>query len=160
MRGSGRYRSGCRLPVLVGEYGCQFIHSAVRQIFGENGLTRASSDRDLSALGRWRKLVLVMSYDAVAMFAALWAGFAIRLDTLYWPIDAQVLFIATLAVIGGLLGLHALGVYRIVIRYLDHRTVVKLLAGAGLAAIVWFSLAYLSGVRFLPRSVGLIYWAI
>ena len=116
--------------------------------------------KNLSALGRWRKLVLVMSYDAVAMFAALWAGFAIRLDTLYWPIDAQVLFIATLAVIGGLLGLHALGVYRIVIRYLDHRTVVKLLAGAGLAAIVWFSLAYLSGVRFLPRSVGLIYWAI
>ena len=116
--------------------------------------------KNLFTLWHWRKRLLVVSYDAVAILFALWAAFSIRLDTFYWPSSPKVLLLAILAMIGGIVGLYLLGVYRIVVRYLDNRTIMKLLAGAALASVIWFSLVYLSGLRFLPRSVGLIYWAL
>jgi UDP-N-acetylglucosamine 4,6-dehydratase len=116
----------------------------------------------LSNLGRWRKRLLVMVYDTAAMLFALWAAFSIRLDTLYWPNDNQ-LFVVSLAlasVAGGAFAFNAMGVYRVVVRYLDHATIIKLLVAAATAAGIWYVMAYLSGLRFLPRSVGLIYWIV
>ena len=112
----------------------------------------------LSGLNRASKRAIVMAYDACAMTFALWAAFSIRLDTFYWPSQVQTLLIAGVAIAGALVVFNLIGVYRVVIRYLDHATIIKLLAAAALAAGIWYTAAHLSGVRFLPRSVGLIYW--
>lgn len=114
----------------------------------------------LSSLGKLQKRAIVMGYDAASMLFAIWAAFSIRLDTLYWPAQEMVFVIAFVSVAVGLATFYLIGVYRVVIRYLDHSTIIKLVVAAGVAAAIWFTMAHLSGFRFLPRSVGLIYWVL
>jgi hypothetical protein len=127
---------------------------------GESGQHMMRLIARLSTLGRFQKRAIVMGYDAASMLFAIWAAFSIRLDRLYWPQQETVFLIAIAAAAIALTTFYFMGVYRVVIRYLDHSTIVKLVIAAGVAAAIWFTLAHLSGFRFLPRSVGLIYWVI
>jgi FlaA1/EpsC-like NDP-sugar epimerase len=127
---------------------------------GESGQDMMRLIARLSNLGRYQKRAIVILYDAASMLFAIWAAFSIRLDTLYWPARTEVLYIALASVVATTFVFYLMGVYRVVIRYLDHSTILKLVLAAGVAAAIWFTFAYLSGFRFLPRSVGLIYWAL
>jgi FlaA1/EpsC-like NDP-sugar epimerase len=127
---------------------------------GESGQHMMRLIARLSTLGRFQKRAIVMGYDAASMLFAIWAAFSVRLDRLYWPQQETVFLIAIAAAAIALTTFYFMGVYRVVIRYLDHSTIVKLVIAAGVAAAIWFTLAHLSGFRFLPRSVGLIYWVI
>jgi UDP-N-acetylglucosamine 4,6-dehydratase len=115
---------------------------------------------NLTALGRVRKRVVMMGYDAVAMLLALWLAFCIRLGEFYTPVNQWVAPLAITAVALGLVVLLLLGLYKVVIRYLDVRATSRLVIGAAAVAGVWFMLAYVSRVPNLPRSVGFIYFGI
>ena len=114
--------------------------------------------RDVARLGRGSKRALVIGYDACAMAAAIWLAFSIRIGQFYWPQNEMILMLAAASIVGGIVGLLLLGVYRVVIRYLEVRATSRLALGAAAAAGVWFMLAYLSRIEGLPRSVGFIYF--
>ena len=114
----------------------------------------------LMGLDPGRKRSVIIAYDAAAMMLALWLSFCIRLGLFYIPVNRWVAPLAIAAVTLGIVALLLLGVYRVVIRYLDINAALKIATGAGTAAAIWFMLAYLSRVPNLPRSVGFIYFAI
>ena len=114
----------------------------------------------LTRLGRARKRAVIIAFDAAAMLLALWLAFCIRLGVLYWPANRWVVPLAVGAVILGIGALLLLGVYRVVIRYLDINAALRIALGAGAVAACWFMAAYLSRLPNLPRSVGFIYFGI
>jgi UDP-N-acetylglucosamine 4,6-dehydratase len=114
----------------------------------------------LMGLGPARKRSVIIAYDAMAMVLALWLSFCIRLGDLYVPMNPWIAPLAAAAVALGIVALLLIGVYRIVIRFLDINAALKLAAGAAAVAAIWFMLAYLSRVPDLPRSVGFIYFGI
>lgn len=120
----------------------------------------------LTTLGRVRKRAVMMAYDASAMLLALWLAFCIRLGEFYTPEHKWIVPLALGAVALGVIALMLLGLYKVVIRYLDVRAASKLAIGAAAVAGVWFMLVYvsrvdnLSRVDIVPRSVGFIYFGI
>jgi FlaA1/EpsC-like NDP-sugar epimerase len=121
--------------------------------------------RRASAAHRAQKQTILLVYDVVASAVALWAAFWVRLGEPYWPWSLSVLGAALVSISLGVLALHQLHVYRIVLRYYDLRTVTRIFFGAAVAATAWVLTVYLArssmvveGVRILvPRSVAFIY---
>jgi len=114
----------------------------------------------LMGLDPTRKRSVIIAYDTAAMVLALWLAFCIRLGDLYVPVNQWVAPLGIAAVALGVVALVMLGVYRVVIRYLDINAALKIATGAATVASIWFMLAYLSRVPDLPRSVGFIYFGI
>lgn len=114
----------------------------------------------VTKLDQSRKRAVIIAYDTAAMAAALWLAFCIRLGELYVPDDRWVVALGIAAIVVGVLALLSLGVYRVVIRYLDINAALRLAVGTAAAATVWFVFAYLSRIEPLPRSVGFIYFGI
>jgi FlaA1/EpsC-like NDP-sugar epimerase len=123
-------------------------------------LIRRASDAD-----RAQKLGILLCYDVAASVLALVAAFWVRLGEPYWPWSVSVLGAAAVSILAGVLALHQLHVYRIVLRYFDLRTVTRIFFGAAIAAAAWVLTVYIArssmvvdGVRILvPRSVAFIY---
>jgi FlaA1/EpsC-like NDP-sugar epimerase len=114
----------------------------------------------LSALPRARKRAVIVGFDTIAMSLALWLAFCIRYGELYTPVNQWVVPLAAAAVALGVGALLLLGVYKVVIRYMDVHTALRIAVGACAVAAIWFILAYVSRVENLPRSVGFIYFGI
>lgn len=116
--------------------------------------------RSLSSLEGMRKRAVLVAYDSAAMLLALWLAFCVRLGEAYWQLrtDLILLFLAAVAI--GAVAFVLLGVYRVIIRYLDVRAASRIAIAAAAAATVWFILAYLSRNYSLPRSLGFIYFGI
>jgi len=116
-------------------------------------------------LPRALKRGILISYDAAAMLAALWAAFSARLGEYYLPTEPLIFVAAAVSVAAGIATLHILQVYRLVLRFFDFRTVTRLLVTAGVAAIAWLLIIYLTRAQItvdgmlimVPRSVSLIY---
>lgn len=111
----------------------------------------------VTGLPRFRKRAVVMAYDCLAMALALWLAFSIRLGEFYWPRDDRVLYLCVGVIASGLAALYLIGVYRVIIRYMDIRAASHLATGAAAASWAWFMLAFVSRIEGLPRSVGFIY---
>lgn len=114
----------------------------------------------LATLKRTRKRAVMIGYDGAAMLVALWLAFCIRLGQFYVPANWWIVPLALAATALGLVALVLLGTYRVVIRYLDISSAVRLATGAAAAAAVWFVLAYITRMPHLPRSVGFIYFGV
>ena len=114
----------------------------------------------LTRLGRARKRAVIIAFDAAVMLLALWLSFCIRLGEFYAAANRWVVPLALGAVVLGVGALLLLGVYRVVIRYLDISAALRIALGAGAVATCWFMVAYLSRVPNLPRSVGFIYFGL
>ena len=119
-----------------------------------------ASVNKLTALPRARKRAVIIAFDAAAMSLALWLAFCIRYGELYTPINQWVVPLAVAAVLLGVGALVLLGIYKVVIRYMDVHVALKIAVGAGAVAAIWFILAYVSRVNNLPRAVGFIYFGI
>jgi len=85
---------------------------------------------DLTKMDRARKRMVLVAYDVVAMIAALWAAFSVRLGEAYWTDNFWVNIAALISVGVGLAGLYQLRVYHIVLRYFDLKTVSRIFFGA------------------------------
>ncbi|MDQ4087553.1 MAG: polysaccharide biosynthesis protein [Pseudomonadota bacterium] len=114
----------------------------------------------LKTLGRARKRAVIIAYDGIALLLALWLAFCMRYGEFYTPVNQWVAPLAVGAVILGIISLVMLGIYKVVIRYLDLGAAMKIALGAGAVSACWFVLAYVSRVNNLPRSVGFIYFGI
>jgi len=111
-------------------------------------------------LGSRQKCLVVMTFDGTAMALSLWLAFSIRLGAFYWPDDISILWLGLGVVASGLVALALLGVYGVIIRYLDTRAAAHLALGAAAATSAWFVLAFVSRIDGLPRSVGFIYFGL
>lgn len=114
----------------------------------------------LATLKRPRKRAVMIAYDCAAMLLSLWLAFCIRLGIFYTPANQWIIPLALGAVFFGAVALLLLGTYRVVIRYLDINSAVRLATAAAAASATWFFLAYISRVPNLPRSVGFIYFGL
>ena len=122
--------------------------------------------KQLPALGRTKKRAILVVYDVAAMAVALWGAFSVRLGLFFNPNDPVLLVSAITSFVVGITALYGLGIYHIVLRYFDMRTVVRIFAAAAVAAISWVVVVYFTGVKFtvagmptmVPRSVGFIYF--
>lgn len=119
-----------------------------------------SLTRTLSGLDRGYKRAIMMGYDGGAMLVALWLAFSLRLSYFYVPRDELIVALGFGAAALGLIALSLLGIYRVVIRYLDVGAASRLALGAAASASVWFMLAFVSRLAGLPRSVGFIYFGL
>jgi FlaA1/EpsC-like NDP-sugar epimerase len=121
--------------------------------------------RRLAGASRTEKQAILIGHDLIVSAVALWAAFWVRLGQPYWPWSLGVLGGAVISVSAGLLALHQLDVYRMVLRYFDLRNVTRLFIGAVVAASAWILTVYaarssmiVNDVSILvPRSVAFIY---
>lgn len=116
--------------------------------------------RRLAALDKGGKRAVIVAYDGAAMVLALWLAFCIRLGEAYAPANQWVAPLALAAAVLGIMVLTLLGIYKVVIRYMDTHATMKIALGAAAVAAAWFVLAYISRVEDLPRSVGFIYFGV
>ena len=121
--------------------------------------------RRLPTLSRSKKRIILIVCDLLAMAVALWGAFSTRLGILFDPSSLTVWTAVPATFAVSLVGFYKLGIYRIVLRYFDMRSVTRLFGAAAFGAITWVIVAYLvqqhvTGGRvpiLVPRSVAFIY---
>lgn len=114
----------------------------------------------LSGLSRGAKRAILIGFDFVALFVALWLSFTIRLGgsfspTWYhWLLMVAAPFIAIPVFV-------RMGLYRAVIRYLPERAFITVIQAMTLATLLWVvALYFAEATRFavFPRTVPLFYF--
>ncbi|MBE7734529.1 polysaccharide biosynthesis protein [Devosia sp. CC-YST696] len=105
----------------------------------------------------------MLSYDAFALAAALWASFALRYGQWTPPttwFDFMLILSAPMVAIPIFV---RLGLYRAVIRYLPERALWTTIQATTLATLCWILVIFLSQISLnyvVPRSVPILYWAL
>jgi FlaA1/EpsC-like NDP-sugar epimerase len=110
----------------------------------------------------WR-LLLLLAFDTSALFASIWASFALRFESWAPPLVLEEIEVLVLAPIVALPIFVRMGLYRSVVRYLPERAIWTMLQAVTIAALLWFFIAFLLqavGRGLVPRSVPIIYWAL
>ncbi|WP_417539302.1 polysaccharide biosynthesis protein [Marinobacter sp.] len=115
--------------------------------------------KQLLDLPRLYKRLVSLAVDTVALSFALWAAFALRLESSGWLPDHEQLLVMALTVVLTLGSFIRLGLYRAVIRYMSDRALLTIIMGVGFSALVLIVSGYLFHA-FIPRSVPLIYAAL
>ena len=80
-------------------------------------------------LSRFKKRVISVTVDFIALSFALWASFALRLDVALWEPNKAQLLISLLTVVFTLGVFVRLGLYRAVIRYMSDRAFITIKIG-------------------------------
>jgi FlaA1/EpsC-like NDP-sugar epimerase len=117
----------------------------------------------LTGLPRFWKRVVILSFDAFALSASLWASFALRYGQWTPPVtlfDFLLILSAPLVAIPIFI---RLGLYRAVIRYLPERALWTTIQATTLATLGWVLAVFLSQISLnfvVPRSVPILYWAL
>ncbi|OEY65148.1 nucleoside-diphosphate sugar epimerase/dehydratase [Marinobacter sp. X15-166B] len=110
-------------------------------------------------LSRLNKRIISVCVDSVALFFALWAAFALRLEQSFWVPNKGELLISALTVVFTLGVFVRLGLYRAVVRYMSDQAFVTIITGVAVSAVLLIVLGYSLHVP-VPRSVPLIYAAL
>lgn len=117
----------------------------------------------LTGLPRFWKRVVILSFDAFALAATLWASFALRYGQWTPPTTLFDFLIVLSAPIVAIPIFVRLGLYRAVIRYLPERALWTTLQATTLATLCWILVLFLSQITLsfvVPRSVPILYWAL
>lgn len=110
-------------------------------------------------LPRLQKRLVSVASDVFALFFALWAAFALRLEQHFWVPSQDQVIISALTVVFTIGVFVRLGLYRAVVRYLSDRAFLTVIAGVVISAVTLILLGYWLEV-FVPRSVPIIYAAL
>lgn len=114
----------------------------------------------LSGLSRAVKRAILVGFDVLALFVALWLSFTIRLGgsfsptAYHWLLMLAAPFIAIPVFV-------RMGLYRAVIRYLPERAFITVIQAMTLATLLWVvALYFAEATRFavFPRTVPLFYF--
>lgn len=114
----------------------------------------------LSGLSRAAKRAILVGFDVLALFVALWLSFTIRLGgsfsptAYHWLLMLAAPFIAIPVFV-------RMGLYRAVIRYLPERAFITVIQAMTLATLLWVvALYFAEATRFavFPRTVPLFYF--
>ena len=110
-------------------------------------------------LPRLQKRLVSVASDVFALFFALWAAFALRLEQQFWVPSQDQVVVSALTVVFTIGVFVKLGLYRAVVRYLSDRAFLTVIAGVAISAVTLILLGYWLEV-FVPRSVPIIYAAL
>ncbi|ODT77402.1 MAG: capsular biosynthesis protein [Pelagibacterium sp. SCN 64-44] len=116
----------------------------------------------LQAMPRRGKRAILIGFDVVALFAAAWLSYVLRLGTGFTPSANQFAMMAAAPVVAMPIFLR-FGLYRAVIRYLPDRAIWTVIKAMTLATLAWMALLFLaemSRLGTMPRTVPLLYWAL
>lgn len=112
---------------------------------------------------RFWKRVFFISFDVVALLAALWVSYAVRYGVWAPAITDERILLTIQAPIIAIPIFIRMGLYRAVIRYLPDRAIWTILQAMSIATAGWVILVFLTemaGRGVVPRSVPFIYWAV
>jgi FlaA1/EpsC-like NDP-sugar epimerase len=112
------------------------------------------TDRLLS-LPRTAKQALAVLLDIALCVLALWAAFALRLETLFPPVQT----IPLAAAIGAAVAIPIfvlLGLYRAVFRYSGAQALISITKAVAAFGLLFFLVFTVVGVQGVPRSVGIL----
>lgn len=113
----------------------------------------------LSLLPRRWKQVMLIGFDLIALFSAVWLAYVLRFGDWYVPNRQQLLFMIAAPLVALPIFIR-LGLYRAVIRYLPDRAVWTMIQAVSLSVLVWICLVFLTrmtGAEGVPRSVPAFY---
>jgi len=116
--------------------------------------------KKLSESSRNIKKALLVAVDIIALPAALWAGYALRLGEL-WPKNienAWWLFIAAPLVAVPIFV--RMGLYRAVLRYVGSKALITIVKAVTITTLVLLALLVMSQTHGVPRSVFFSFWLI
>lgn len=117
--------------------------------------------RDFSGeLGRKPKQFLLIAFDFIVLFFAVWLGYTLRYGYWFVPNTTQ----AGLMILAPVIAVPVFvkfGLYRAVIRYLPERALWTIAWAVSVAALIWIALLFVAEVwrvGAVPRSVPVLYW--
>lgn len=110
-------------------------------------------------ISRKYKRALMLASDIVLLPFALWSAIALRLGTyaINIPQLNWMLLLAPLVAVPVFINV---GLYRAVIRYMEDRFILTVLHGVTLSVLLLLAIDTLFGIKAIPRSSFLIYWAL
>lgn len=114
--------------------------------------------KSISELSRNTRKMLLVAFDIVAIPAALWAAYALRVGEL-WPeyiANAWWLFIA--APVVSIPIFLRMGLYRAVLRYAGTQSLIVIVKAVTITTLVLPALLVLSQTNGVPRSVFFSFW--
>jgi FlaA1/EpsC-like NDP-sugar epimerase len=114
----------------------------------------------LSGLSRGSKRAILIGFDVLVLFVALWLSFTIRLGGSFSPTAYHWLLMLSAPAIAIPVFVR-LGLYRAVIRYLPERAFITVIQAMTLATLLWVvALYFAEATRFavFPRTVPLFYF--
>ncbi|MFM9941898.1 MAG: polysaccharide biosynthesis protein [Hyphomicrobiaceae bacterium] len=111
---------------------------------------------------RLSKRILLLCNDFLLLQLAVWLAFSARWGRLYVPENAALWFVLLAAPVAGIAVFQALGLYRLVTRFLGQRGAMRIFLGVGLSVLLWAVVVLMvvgSGDpdAVVPRSVVFIY---
>jgi FlaA1/EpsC-like NDP-sugar epimerase len=110
---------------------------------------------------RWKRAILI-TFDVLALSAALWASFSLRFGNWTPPTTLDQFLIILTAPIVAIPIFVRMGLYRAVIRYLPERALWTIVYATALATLCWVLVAFLSELTnrtTVPRTVPILFWA-
>ncbi|WP_322003657.1 nucleoside-diphosphate sugar epimerase/dehydratase [Marinobacter alexandrii] len=110
-------------------------------------------------LPRVHKRLISVASDVVVLFVAIWASFALRLESQLWVPDRDHVIVAAITVVFTIAVFIRLGLYRAVIRFLGDKAFLTIIYGVFASALALIIVGYLLQVP-IPRSVPIIYGAL
>jgi FlaA1/EpsC-like NDP-sugar epimerase len=117
--------------------------------------------RKLSNLSRNTKKILLVIMDVIALPAALWLGFALRLNewwAQYYMSNFWWLFLA--APVVAIPVFVRMGLYRAVLRYVGSQALITIAKAVSIVTLILLALVVMSETRGVPRSVFFSFWLI
>lgn len=114
--------------------------------------------KELFELSRPKKRLISVTADALFVFVALWAAYALRLETWLWQPGwgHGLVFLATVTVT--IVVFVRLGLYRAIIRYISEKALMVVLLGVLASSLALVISGYLLQTM-VPRSVPVMYSA-
>lgn len=113
----------------------------------------------IASLPRKYKVLIILLSDLFLIPLALWSAISLRLGAMYLPVDKANLFFIFLPLVTIFL-FYRIGLYRIVIRYLDEKIIFTIFLGVSISALFLTTIIFLAKIEGVPRSSIIIYWVI
>ena len=111
----------------------------------------------LVLISRFKKQLLLLSIDSLALILVVLASFSLRLGFLYWP-TFNLLWIIFITPIIAIPIFFQFDFYRSMIRFIGLKGQWSILKAVTLYALIWGVIVFMSGLQGIPRSVILINW--
>lgn len=112
----------------------------------------------ITTLRRVYKKIFFIILDSLLLPFCFWASLALRLGDLNPVLNDKLLVMFLLPVLS-LPIFFGIGLYKIVVRYIDEKFVLTAFIGSSASTFILISMAYLRSIG-LPRSSAIIYWVI
>jgi FlaA1/EpsC-like NDP-sugar epimerase len=111
-------------------------------------------------LQKTSRRALMIAFDTLAVLAAVWASFAIRLGE-WWPawLD-DVVWLFPLAAVATIPSLYGFGLYHSIVRHAGGALAYVIVKGVSIGTLLMVAVWVLAHGPLVPRSAWIIYWLV